>query len=611
MSAEEEYEPINDGAVGDSYVPATAGGANQSEEYTPMTNGTTNEDSYKPSVAFIQSNYVSCFEHKNGTDSGFDKQSSESSSDTDSDFEPLPEPVKKRNHLTDEERGNYAVPVAVKDLDPTNYPKVPSVRDIAIPPQVKMTRLGKVHQILDDPVPLIIIESDSNLKMPLADESMVFDIERKPVGLIFETFGTVKKPFYSVRFNSSDEIKQMNLKVGCEINFGEGFSEFVNIKYLMAQKGSDASWEHDVEVDPAHQDYSDDEQEKQAKKNRREENKKRNPEKEKERVERKRAKEDKTNESTVYICGLPVDYGVRHIKELFQSFGVKKVNLLKYPDGSSRSSGFVTCGSREQAQAAIDALNMKMKLEGAEMPLAVKFTENSSKRKRTDFDSPKKDEVSNQSYIVTCGKRSSSTSERYKVKDRAIESGTTKLHTLIDDNDPKHHFVEPQLKSSPIPTVPTISKQPDSTQNDDVFGWGSESTSDQGGSISISSTYTGGRTLPPELANPNLHPSPFEDTSKKIKPAMKTSEVKIEVKKEIKVEPTTVAAASLVKYESDDSDDSDPENPSCLAFCSSSDRGVPQPKRNSSTSDNTPSDLRRDSKVLNTLFAKAVRKNNE
>ena len=160
MSAEEEYEPINDGAVGDSYVPATAGGANQSEEYTPMTNGTTNEDSYKPSVEFIQSNYVSCFEHKNGADSGFDKQSSESSSgmhfwlflesiknnfpsDTDSNFEPLPEPVKKRNHLTDEERGNYVVPVAVKDLDPTNYPKVPSVRDIAIPPQVKMTRLGK------------------------------------------------------------------------------------------------------------------------------------------------------------------------------------------------------------------------------------------------------------------------------------------------------------------------------------------------------------------------------------------------------------------------------------------------------------------------------------
>lgn len=87
---------------------------------------------------------------------------------------------------------------------------------------------------------------------PLADESMVFDTDRKPVGLIFETFGTVKKPFYSIRFNTFDEIEDINVKVGNEIQFGEGFSEFVNVKYLLAQKGSDASWEHDVEVDEHH-----------------------------------------------------------------------------------------------------------------------------------------------------------------------------------------------------------------------------------------------------------------------------------------------------------------------------------------------------------------------
>ena len=51
---------------------------------------------------------------------------------------------------------------------------------------------------------------------------------------------------------------------------------------------------------------------------------------------------------------------------------------------------------------------------------------------------------------------------------------------------------------------------------EDVFGWGSETTStNDGGSVSIGSTYTGGRIMPPELANPNLHPSPFEDTAKK------------------------------------------------------------------------------------------------
>ena len=76
MSGDEEYEP---GGAVDSYTPATS--QSQSEEYTPSTNGNS-ECAYKPSVAFIQSNYVPCFEQKNGTDSGFDKQSESSASGT-------------------------------------------------------------------------------------------------------------------------------------------------------------------------------------------------------------------------------------------------------------------------------------------------------------------------------------------------------------------------------------------------------------------------------------------------------------------------------------------------------------------------------------------------
>ena len=61
-----------------------------------------------------------------------------------------------------------------------------------------------------------------------------------------------KKPFYSIRFNTFEEIDEINIKIGNDIHFGEGFSEFVNVKYLLAQKGSDASWEHDTEVDDHH-----------------------------------------------------------------------------------------------------------------------------------------------------------------------------------------------------------------------------------------------------------------------------------------------------------------------------------------------------------------------
>ena len=60
-------------------------------------------------------------------------------------------------------------------------------------------------------------------------------------------------------------------------------------------------------------------------------------------------------------------------------------------------------------------------------------------------------EVSNVSYIVTHGRKSSSSSDRYKLKDRNAGSGQTKLHTLVDDEDPRHHFVEPVKVATPPP----------------------------------------------------------------------------------------------------------------------------------------------------------------
>ena len=87
---------------------------------------------------------------------------------------------------------------------------------------------------------------------PLSDESMVFDIDRKPIGLIFETFGPVKQPFYSIRFNNMEEIDQAGLKEEKPIYFAEGFADYVPTTKLLLEKGSDASWENDKEVDAVH-----------------------------------------------------------------------------------------------------------------------------------------------------------------------------------------------------------------------------------------------------------------------------------------------------------------------------------------------------------------------
>ena len=93
----------------------------------------------------------------------------------------------------------------------------------------------------------------------------------------------------------------------------------------------------------------------------------------------------------VNSSGLPQDFRECDIKELFRSFGVRRVNLLKYPDGTSKSSGFVTCVSREKAEEAIEKLNMKLTLEGSMMPLAVKFSDPPArKRIHSDLDAPDK-----------------------------------------------------------------------------------------------------------------------------------------------------------------------------------------------------------------------------
>jgi len=538
-------------------------------------------------------------------------------------------------------------------LLPSQFPKVPSVRDIAIPPQIKMHKLGCVQKIMSDPVPLVIIESLAEVK-PLNDESMVFDIDRKPIGLIFETFGPVKQPFYSIRFNNMEEIDQAGLKEEKPIYFAEGFADYIPTTKLLLEKGSDASWENDKEVDAVHMDYSDDEEEKNAK-SKLKEKRKVDPAIEAERAEKRRLKEEKIQESTVYICGLPPDFRERDIKELFQAFGPKKINLLKWPDGQSKSSGFVTLASKEKAQESIDRLNMKITLEGSLMPLAVKFSGGSRKRSRTDFDAPANDSYSNNSYIVTFESKKKETNSGYKVKERS-QSASHTLHTLLPDEDDtpgcKHAFTKaifvpgqgyigpPSTMTEKKPIGQTGSTVKSPTGDGDVFNWGSDSVSAEVGTISTSSRFSS-RCMPPELANPNQHPSPFEDKRDKTKKFITTTSINIDAvpkKQEIKIEPgesdsspakiakieyqtenivapvikTEIKTEPLVAYgdDSDSGDDSDPENPSCMAFCSEKDkkvRAVPQPKRTSSSSEpQTPSDARRDSKVLNSLFRKAI-----
>jgi len=81
--------------------------------------------------------------------------------------------------------------------------------------------------------------------------------------------------------------------------------------------------------------------------------------------------------------------------------------------------------------------------------------------------------------------------------------------TVLDKNN------QPTDSTNQNLTIPEIATNATTAVNeDDVFSWGASTL----GTVSSSTTsrpYFGDRTLPPELANPEAHPSPFGETVKK------------------------------------------------------------------------------------------------
>ncbi|XP_005101327.1 H/ACA ribonucleoprotein complex non-core subunit NAF1 [Aplysia californica] len=129
---------------------------------------------------------------------------------------------------------------------------------------VKLQPLGVVSGIVEV---LVIVKADLNTPA-LYDDTVLFSETRAPLGLVFEVFGTVEQPFYSVRFNSKEDIKEKDIKVGDPIMFApsaDNLTKFIFIKELRSRKYDDASWENDNEPPAERRDFSDDEEEKRAK----------------------------------------------------------------------------------------------------------------------------------------------------------------------------------------------------------------------------------------------------------------------------------------------------------------------------------------------------------
>lgn len=140
---------------------------------------------------------------------------------------------------------------------------LPPIQDLEIEVDEKeCLEIGTVTSIVDQ---LVLVEGYQH-SAPLDIDSVLFlDCGKKALGKVFDVIGQVSAPIYCIRFNSHEDIVAKNINTGDKVFCAPRteYSSFVILTNIMG-RGSDASWKNDVEVPNNMIEYSDDEEERKA-----------------------------------------------------------------------------------------------------------------------------------------------------------------------------------------------------------------------------------------------------------------------------------------------------------------------------------------------------------
>ncbi|OIW08389.1 hypothetical protein TanjilG_03065 [Lupinus angustifolius] len=136
-----------------------------------------------------------------------------------------------------------------------NLPPVPPV-EVTLEPHHHVQPVGVIMSILSAQVIVEGVEKHE----PLNEGSILWVTEsQKPLGLIDDIFGPVKKPYYIVRYNSENEVPE-GIGAGTLISFVPEFADYVLNNKDVNKKGYDASGANDEELSDEYE-FSDDEKE--------------------------------------------------------------------------------------------------------------------------------------------------------------------------------------------------------------------------------------------------------------------------------------------------------------------------------------------------------------
>ncbi|XP_065356351.1 H/ACA ribonucleoprotein complex non-core subunit NAF1 [Calliphora vicina] len=141
---------------------------------------------------------------------------------------------------------------------------LPPIQDLQITvPEDQCIEFGKIHSVVDQ---LVLVSALPNAILLDLETVIFLEKGQKVLGEVFDVLGQVADPMYCVRFNSNKQIKEKEINVGDVVYVAPKtqYTQYVILSSLMKIKGSDASWENDMEPPPRFLDYSDDEQEQLA-----------------------------------------------------------------------------------------------------------------------------------------------------------------------------------------------------------------------------------------------------------------------------------------------------------------------------------------------------------
>lgn len=161
--------------------------------------------------------------------------------------------------LEEEDNDNEDKATAIPKTEHEIDLEIPPFQSETIDPNIELKILGDITEIVGTTV-VVSTPSDTEISV-LVEDSPVFNKSHQTVGKVFEVFGKVSNPKYTMKYRSVDEMDPDSILVGNTVYFAPQLSTYVFTNKLKAQKFTDASNAFDEELDEKDQEFSDDEKE--------------------------------------------------------------------------------------------------------------------------------------------------------------------------------------------------------------------------------------------------------------------------------------------------------------------------------------------------------------